>query len=182
MTRRVLAVVAVFGGLTGICGCAAPQAAETAATTKDDHTPRPSPALNELRSLAGEWEMTDKDGKRTTAAVFRVVASGSAVVQTMFPGSEHEMVNMYHMDGDKVVVTHYCAIGNQPRMVSGAPVNGVYRFKLDRVSNLSDRAGAYMGELTLTVKGRDAYSENWGHFKDGKMSDHGPVFEYTRKK
>jgi len=37
-------------------------------------------------------------------------------METMGAGSEHEMVNMYHMDGDDLVLTHYCAGGNQPTM------------------------------------------------------------------
>ena len=47
---------------------------------------------------------------------FKISAAGTVVMETMGPGSEHEMINMYHLDGDDLVLTHYCAGGNQPTM------------------------------------------------------------------
>ena len=35
------------------------------------------------------------------------------VINEGTPGS---MISMYHPDGDKILMTHYCAVGNQPRM------------------------------------------------------------------
>ena len=48
--------------------------------------------------------------------MYKVTAAGSAVMETFFPGSDHEMVSMYHVDGDDLRVAHYCAAKNQPRM------------------------------------------------------------------
>src|SRR5206468_10874715 len=63
------------------------------------------------------------DGKIT----YKVTAAGSTLMETFFPGSHHEMVSMYHLDGDDLVLTHYCAAGNQPRM------------KLDRQASTTDK-------------------------------------------
>ena len=49
-------------------------------------------------------------------SVIKVTAGGSAVHETLFPGSAHEMVSVYHLDGADLVMTHFCALGNQPRM------------------------------------------------------------------
>src|SRR4051794_3675893 len=68
-----------------------------------------------LKSLEGTWEKTGPDGK-PTAVSFHTSAAGSVVIETMFAGSQHEMMNAYHMDGDNLIVTHYCAQGVQPRM------------------------------------------------------------------
>ena len=38
------------------------------------------------------------------------------VMERLFEGQPHEMVTMYHLDGDELVLTHYCAMGNQPHM------------------------------------------------------------------
>ena len=43
-------------------------------------------------------------------------AGGSAVQETQFPGTPMEMVSVYHLDGADLVMTHYCVLGNQPRM------------------------------------------------------------------
>ena len=72
-------------------------------------------AFDRLKQLAGDWEMANHaadNGK--TAVRYRVTAGGSAVVETLFPEAEHEMVTVYHRDGDQLVLTHYCSLGNQP--------------------------------------------------------------------
>src|SRR6058998_1207043 len=81
-------------------------------------TPPPHPGLERLKKLAGTWVAADKDGKPTdqVVSVVRVTAAGSAVHETLFPGQPHEMVSLYHTDGADLVMTHYCSLGNQPRM------------------------------------------------------------------
>ena len=71
-----------------------------------------------LKKLAGDWVEVGKDGKLTDKVVstLRVTSGGTAVQETIFPGSDHEMVTMYHLDGADLVLTHYCMLGNQPRM------------------------------------------------------------------
>lgn len=82
--------------------------------------------FNKLSSLAGTWsgeavgegEAAEAEAEAQEEVVheFRVSAAGTAVMETMNPGSDHEMINMYHLDGDDLVLTHYCAGGNQPTM------------------------------------------------------------------
>src|SRR5262245_7059241 len=75
-------------------------------------------ALEQLKSLAGEWIETSPDGhaKGATAVSYRKTAGGSAVLEILFPGTEMEMASVYHLDGKNLVMTHYCMVGNQPRM------------------------------------------------------------------
>lgn len=74
--------------------------------------------LERLKTLAGTWVEADADGKPTdkVVSVFKVTAAGSAVEETIFPGQPQEMVSIYHRDGADLLLTHYCALGNQPRM------------------------------------------------------------------
>src|SRR5437868_15224505 len=95
----------------------------TAGARGDDKTVKapaaaPHPGLERLKKLAGTWVAADKDGKPTdqVVSVIKVTASGSAVHETLFPGQAHEMVSVYHRDGADLVMTHYCSLGNQPRM------------------------------------------------------------------
>src|SRR2546423_4739685 len=60
--------------------------------------------MDKLKALAGTWAKS-KDGQ-TMTITFRPTAGGSAVVETMFPGTDKEMVNVYHADGKSVLVTH----------------------------------------------------------------------------
>ncbi len=66
-----------------------------------------------LKSLAGDWRV---EGQEPIPWSFRVTAAGHAVLETLFMGTDHEMISVYHMDGQGLALTHYCAIGNQPHM------------------------------------------------------------------
>ena len=80
--------------------------------------------FDKLKSLEGTWKGTPEGEGEDAAAEaeiaghavheFRVSAAGTVVMETMGPGTDHEMINMYHLDGDELVLTHYCAGGNQP--------------------------------------------------------------------
>src|SRR5207244_11802428 len=74
--------------------------------------------LEKLKKLAGTWVEADKDGKPTdkVVSVIKVTAAGSTVQETLFPGQQMEMLSVYHVDGADLVMTHYCMLGNQPRM------------------------------------------------------------------
>src|SRR3989442_1101923 len=76
------------------------------------------PGLERIKKLAGTWVEADKDGKPTdkVVSVVKVTAGGSAVHETFFPGTPMEMVSVYHADKGDLVMTHYCVLGNQPRM------------------------------------------------------------------
>lgn len=74
-------------------------------------------AFEKLKALEGSWIASAPDaGDQTADHEIRVSAAGSVVMETMMAGTDHEMINMYHLDGDDLVVTHYCAGGNQPTM------------------------------------------------------------------
>jgi hypothetical protein len=74
-------------------------------------------AFGRLTALQGEWKGTAErvDGP-PVSVVFQVVSGGSVVEEIQFAGTPHEMRSLYHMDGKDLVLTHYCALGNQPKM------------------------------------------------------------------
>lgn len=140
--------------------------------------------LDKVKMLEGTWEMQDEKGQKTTAAIFSVGAKGTSVREIMFPGSPEEMTNMYTMDGDALLMTHYCAMGNQPHMKAHMGSNpNVLEFKTAGVSNLNDANGSYMGSMTLTIVDKDHVKAKWIHVKDGKPeTGESPEFVMMRKK
>jgi hypothetical protein len=131
------------------------------ADEKHNH-PLPSapknPQLDKMKSLVGTWVMADKDGKATDQVVseIRATAGGSAVVETLFPGQPMEMVSMYTVDGPDLVMTHYCVLGNQPRMKADpkSPTNQI-RFEFAGGSNLDPAKDKHMHAATLTIVDAD---------------------------
>ena len=83
-------------------------------------------AFERIKGLEGLWKgMPEGQGEEAEAEAaaitevihrFEVSAAGTIVMETMQPDTEHEMINMYFLDGDDLVLTHYCSGGNQPRM------------------------------------------------------------------
>lgn len=85
---------------------------------KDHVSAAPTNAqFDKLKKLVGTW-VEEKDGKATdkVVSVMKLTAGGSALHETIFPGDAMEMVSVYTVDGNDLVMTHYCVIGNQPRM------------------------------------------------------------------
>jgi hypothetical protein len=131
-----------------------------------------------LRSLEGRWENEDTPGE-SMGAEFHVSSGGSAVREIMFPGTPHEMTNMYTLDGDSIVMTHYCAGGNQPHMRATALEGGRLDFRSDGVSDLKAPDEAYMGEMTLVLVDEDHIEQHWRAIT-GDQVDHGTVFRLKR--
>jgi hypothetical protein len=88
-------------------------------------------------------------------SIFRVTAGGSAVLETNSPGSKMEMLSVYHMDKGRLLMTHYCALGNQPRMKLNTRKSTATKlvFDFDGGTNLNPRRDMHMHSLTLTLPG-----------------------------
>ena len=136
-----------------------------------------------LKGLAGDWVEIGKDGKPTDKVVssIRVTAGGNTVQETLFPGSDHEMVTMYHLDGKDLVLTHYCMLGNQPRMrAEPSKDTSKIAFKFIGATNLKSNDDQHMHEATLTIVGKDHIQAKWVACKDGKGC-HEVSFDLARK-
>ena len=133
-----------------------------------------SAALERFKTLAGEWvaaEDGDMVKKGDLVARYAVTASGSAVVETVFPGSEHEMVTVYHADGPDLVLTHYCMEGNQPRMRARGAQGSRFEFAYDGGTNIDPRRDRHMHSATFDLASANEIRSEWSELAGGK-----PVF------
>jgi hypothetical protein len=150
-------------------------------------TPPPPkhPALEQLKKLSGEWVALDAEGKPTAqvVTVFRVTAAGSAVHETLFPGTAHEMVTVYHLDGKDLVLTHYCAMGNQPHLkYDPSSPDKTLRFQFAGGTNLNPEKDMHMHEGSITLTDDDHVEWSWQGYKDGKPVAQKCAMKLTRKK
>ncbi|WP_406694391.1 hypothetical protein V5E97_25275 [Singulisphaera sp. Ch08] len=119
--------------------------------------------LEKMKKLAGTWLATDDDGKPTdqVMSIVKVIAGGSVVHETHFPGQPHEMVSIYYVDGPDLVMTHYCVLGNQPRMKADRKsAADQIRFQFAGGSNLDPAKDKHMHEATLTIVDADHIEVN----------------------
>ena len=47
---------------------------------------------------------------------FKLIVSGTAVMETLNHSGMGEMVTFYTVDGDRIALLHFCPTNNQPRM------------------------------------------------------------------
>ena len=143
--------------------------------------------MSKLTALEGEWIMLDENGGATgvVGSSFRLTSAGSVLAETMFPDSPdgHEMLNLYHADGDRVLMTHYCAAGNQPRMeVRATADDNRLELSFESITNLSSSQDHYMHHAEYILHGEDRLTTHWYSMKDGKITDESPMtFELRRR-
>ena len=155
-----------------------------AETRQDEKDPGKSAALEQFKQLAGEWVGKGKHGDMEHEAriAYKVTSGGSAVAETIDPGGEHEMVTMIHADGDALLLTHYCMLGNQPQM-KATPKAGdkTVSFEFVRATNMKSEKDAHMHSVTYTFVDKDTLKAEWTHYRDGKETGKAE-FELKRKK
>jgi hypothetical protein len=128
-----------------------------------------TPAFDQLKSLAGEWEGKGNTGV-ATKVTYQVVSNGSTIMERLQPANEPEMITMYTLDGDRVVVTHYCSAGNQPTMQT-APLTsatGKYDFTFAHLGGAKSPDEGHMQSLTLTVTDKNHLTQIWTFTDHGK--------------
>lgn len=112
---------------------------------------------------------------------FQQSSGGSALREIMFPGTSHEMTNMYTLEGDSIVMTHYCAAGNQPSMRADVAGNGRLDFQFESVTDLNAADEVYMGEMSLVWTDKNRIEQRWRSFVAGEyQAGQEMVFELVR--
>jgi hypothetical protein len=163
-------------------------AQEKSKKTDQDKPGKPASAENPqfaaLKKLEGTW--TGKGGGEMSGdsftVIYKVTAAGSTVMETLMPGSDHEMVTMYHMDGKDLVMTHYCAMGNQPHMKCHAGGDAkVLTFECDGKGENMKESDPHMHKMVLSIIDDNHIKSHWTSVDNGKTG-HEADFDLTRKK
>jgi hypothetical protein len=135
----------------------------------------PKAAFERLKSLAGEWQGQAGHGDKTFPATvtYRLASNGTVVMETLMPGTPHEMISMYHLDGGELVMTHYCGIGNQPRMKldTKASTQNELKFAFVGGTNLDPSKDAHIHAGALKFDGA-ALLADWTFWAGGKEQGH----------
>ena len=141
----------------------------------------PSPAFDKMKTLVGMWDGTVNEGGAQLKAHARVklVSDGSALAHWLDEGTPHEMITMFHMDGNDLMATHYCAAHNQPRMVlvsGGDPNRLVFKFKDG--TNIQPEA-IHMQQVAFIIDSPSHHIEEWTSVQNGKEET--TRFDFRRK-
>lgn len=134
-------------------------------------------ALAFLTTTSGEWVSGSAQHEHGTPAGNRGVvsvktkAAGSAVVHTYGAGTPNEMETIFHMDGDQLLLTHYCALQNAPVLrfeKSNKP--GELKFVFHGGTNFDAKVDAHLHDSTFVIKDKDTVEQNSTVFANGKAN------------
>jgi hypothetical protein len=138
----------------------------------------PSP-WDKLKSLAGTWQGT-YEGKQARLT-YALVSNGTALMETMDAPDSTQMVTLYHPDGASLLMTHYCAAGNQPRMrAKGMEAGQQLTFAYVDAANLKSADDQRMTRLVLTFTDANHLAQEWTSEGGGKKEV--ARFEFTRQR
>lgn len=87
----------------------------------------PQEAFDTLLSLAGTWKVKDSPGDFRIA--YEATAGGTVLLEAWMVGATKHSITVYHLDDERLIATHYCPQGNQPRLqLESASVEGKFHF------------------------------------------------------
>ncbi len=133
-------------------------------------------AFATIKNMPGTWEGNTPMGP--VRVTFKVTSGGSAVMSEIL-GKEN-MVSMFHLDSGRLLLTHYCAVGNQPRMQAETSPDGkTITFNYVDATNLSSPDAGHMQTMVLTLLDENHHTEEWIYSDHGK--EHKAFFDLRRK-
>jgi len=126
-------------------------------------------SFGSIKGLTGNWEGKTQMGDPVQVS-YRVTGGGSAVMSeivSQMNGKSEDMISMFHMDGDRLLLTHYCEAGNQPRMKASASADGkTITFDFVDATNLSSTDAPHMHRVVFNFIDANHHTEEW-HFVAG---------------
>jgi len=125
-------------------------------------------SFDALKSLEGTWEGKNNQGE-TLKVTFRSTAGGSALLSEIHGKGPENMITMFHMDGARLLMTHYCGAGNQPRMKATLSPDGKsVIFDFIDATNLASPDAGHMHHVVFSMPDSDHHIEEWTFLDHGK--------------
>lgn len=154
------------------------------AAEEAEQAPAPQDArLEFLKALRGTW-VSEVDHAEMGEQVFefRVTAGGHAVEEREMIGTPMEMLTVYYLEGKDVVGTHFCVLGNRPRVKATTRVeNNTLTFACNGTpgnAKSHDEEHVHGWSMRLDDDGRLHYSAEL--VRDGQVTE-APIVVLTRR-
>ena len=133
--------------------------------------PKISAELERIKAFSGKWTGTSQDQgaeAKPVTVTYQVTSGGTAVVETLDPGTSHEMVSVYHDKAGKLSLNHYCMLGNEPELDLKNSSDTTIALDMSAESHAALAKEMHMHSLTVTL-GANEITETWTAMSaDGK--------------
>ena len=149
-------------------------ASDAAATQSDAQK-----SFDTLKTLAGSWEghvttlpqKAELEGKLMQVSL-RVTSMGNALVHEMTgAGRPDDPITMLYLDGDRLLLTHYCDAGNRPRMVARMSPDGK-TVEFDFLDVAGSTEYGHMHHAVFTAIDANHHTEDWTYMMPGDKPMH----------
>jgi hypothetical protein len=143
-------------------------------------------SFDKLKTLAGSWEarvtlvppQPDMADGVPMQLSLRVTSRGNALVHEMReagkpddPKRYDHPVTMFYLDGDRLLLTHYCDAGNRPRMVARTSPDGKTA-EFDFVDVAGSTEYGHMHHAMFTFIDANHHIEDWTYMMPGDKPVH----------
>ncbi len=133
-------------------------------------------SFDQMKTLAGTWQ-----GKVTTTPTegmmkmqgmvlnvsLRTTSSGNAIMHEVKAGGmKDDPITMLYLDGDRLLLTHYCDAGNRPRMVAKSSADGK-TVEFDFLDLAGPTEHGHMDHAVFTFVDADHHTEDWTYMMPG---------------
>jgi hypothetical protein len=131
-------------------------------------------AFERLKGLVGVWEVTQPAGKKATVR-YELTAGGSALFEHYSDssmGAGNEMITLYHLDSGRLLLTHYCMAGNQPRMLLKRfdAATGELDFDFLDATGLKSEDDGHMRRAHFRLVDPNRFESRWEFVENGKAT------------
>jgi hypothetical protein len=115
--------------------------------------PSPQAVFDQIKTLEGTW----RSASGQMIANYKLIANGSSIVETWTMSPTRESMTVYTMDGDRIIVTHYCPQGNAPRLeLSKTGTDGTHFFEFLDGANLQKATGHHEHAFWMRMDSADS--------------------------
>jgi len=152
-------------------------------------------SFDQLKTLSGTWDAKITvdppmpgmgDGGKDQVSM-RVTSRGNALVHEMRdtskpddPAKIDHPVTMFYLDGDRLLLTHYCDAGNRPRMAARVSPDGK-TVEFDFLDVAGSTQYGHMHHAVFTLIYANHHTEEWTYMMPGDKPMHAH-FDLTRAK
>lgn len=181
--RRAMLLVASLTVAVGLSGSVTAQSGQPKAApgAPEKILYDAASAMAFLATTSGEWmpvsgaqhehSATAGSAQPGAGVSVRTKAAGSAVVHTYRAGTPSEMETVFHMDGDKLLLTHYCALQNAPVLrFEKSDKPGQLKFVFQGGTNFDPKVDAHLHDSTFQIIDKDTVEQRSTVFANGKAT------------
>lgn len=170
------ALAAVFTGFAALSFSAPLHAEEPASAPPEDSFT--AAAFDQMKALEGTWQVADREDHPLRIR-FYPTARGATLVESWEVEGRSHSLTLYHRNGDKLLATHYCPQGNQPRMDMVPDADGAITFSFRDVTDYDPAGEQHQHDLSFDLSNADRIIRS-EHYLDGDGNLHPSSLVLTR--